>query len=47
MPITNSPLALANGSGLVFLAKTHEGDANISRLFTLANFADQSERKSR
>ena len=44
-PITGGELTLADGSRLVLLARTREGYANISRLFTLANTADRREPK--
>ncbi len=40
-PITGGELTLLDGSRLVLLAKTREGYANISRLFTLANAVDR------
>ena len=42
-PITGGELTLTDGSRLVLLAKTREGYANLSRLFTLANAADRRE----
>ena len=42
-PITGGELTLEDGSRLVLLARTREGYANISRLFTLANAADRRE----
>ena len=42
-PITGGELTLKDGSRLVLLAKTRQGYANISRLFTLANAADRRE----
>ena len=42
-PITGGELTLDDGSRLVLLARTREGYANISRLFTLANAADRRE----
>ena len=42
-PITGGELTLADGSRLVLLAKTREGYANVSRLFTLANATDRRE----
>ena len=42
-PVTGGELTLADGSCLVLLAKTREGYANLSRLFTLANAADRRE----
>jgi error-prone DNA polymerase len=42
-PITGGELTLADGSRLVLLAKTREGYANLSRLFTLANATDRRE----
>ena len=42
-PITGGELTLTDGSRLVLLAKTRQGYANISRLFTLANSADRRE----
>ena len=44
-PITGGELTLTDGSRLVLLARTREGYANISRLFTLANTADRKEPK--
>ena len=44
-PITGGELALTDGSRLVLLARTREGYANISRLFTLANATDRKEPK--
>ena len=40
-PVTGGELTLLDGSRLVLLAKTREGYANISRLFTLANSVDR------
>ena len=40
-PVTGGELTLMDGSRLVMLAKTREGYANISRLFTLANAEDR------
>ena len=40
-PITGGELTMTDGSRLVLLAKTREGYANISRLFTLANAIDR------
>ena len=42
-PITGGELTLTDGSRLVLLAKTREGYANLSRLFTLANAVDRRE----
>ena len=42
-PITGGELTLTGGSRIVLLAKTREGYANTSRLFTLANAADRRE----
>ncbi|MCY4366636.1 MAG: DNA polymerase III subunit alpha [Chloroflexi bacterium] len=42
-PITGGELTLADGARLVLLARTREGYASISRLFTLANSADRRE----
>ena len=42
-PITGGELTLKDGSRLVLLARTRQGYANISRLFTLANAADRRE----
>ena len=42
-PITGGELTLADGSRLVLLARTRQGYANISRLFTLSNAADRRE----
>ena len=44
-PITGGELTLDDGSRLVLLARTRQGYANISRLFTLANTADRREPK--
>ena len=44
-PITGGELTLDDGSRLVLLARTRQGYANISRLFTLANAADRREPK--
>ena len=44
-PITGGELTLTCGSRLVLLARTREGYANISRLFTLANTTDRREPK--
>ena len=40
-PITGGELPLPDGARLVLLAKTREGYANLTRLFTLANAADR------
>ena len=40
-PITGGELTLIDGSRITLLAKTREGYANISRLFTLANAVDR------
>ena len=40
-PIVGGELTLLDGSRLVLLARTREGYANISRLFTLANSEDR------
>ena len=40
-PITGGELTLLDGSRLVLLARTREGYANLSRLFTLANAVDR------
>ena len=40
-PVTGGELTMMDGSRLVMLAKTREGYANISRLFTLANSEDR------
>ena len=40
-PVTGGELTLLDGSRLVLLARTREGYANISRLFTLANSVDR------
>ena len=42
-PITGGELTLTDGSRIVLLARTRQGYANISRLFTLANAADRRE----
>ena len=42
-PITGGELTLTDGSRLVLLAKTREGYANLTRLFTLANAADRRD----
>ena len=42
-PITGGELTLLDGSRLTLLAKTRQGYANISRLFTLANAVDRRE----
>ena len=42
-PITGGELTLTDGSRLVLLAKTRQGYANISRLFTLANAVDRRQ----
>ena len=42
-PVTGGELTLTDDSRLVLLARTREGYANISRLFTLANAADRRE----
>ena len=42
-PITGGELTLTDDSRLVLLAKTRQGYANISRLFTLANAVDRRE----
>ena len=42
-PITGGEITLTDGSRLVLLAKSRQGYANISRLFTLANSADRRE----
>ena len=42
-PITGGELTLADDSRIVLLAKTRQGYANLSRLFTLANAADRRE----
>ena len=44
-PVTGGELTLTDGSRLVLLARTRDGYANISRLFTLANTADRREPK--
>ena len=44
-PITGGELTLTDGSRLTLLARTREGYANISRLFTLANASDRREPK--
>ena len=42
-PITGGELTLTDGARIVLLAKTREGYANLSRLFTLANGVDRRE----
>ena len=42
-PISGGELTLKDGSRLALLAKTRQGYANISRLFTLANAADRRD----
>ncbi len=42
-PITGGELTLTDGSRLTLLARTRQGYANISRLFTIANSADRRE----
>ena len=42
-PITGGELTLDDGSRVTLLAKTRQGYANISRLFTLANAVDRRE----
>ena len=42
-PITGGELTLTDGSRIVLLARTRQGYANISRLFTLSNAADRRE----
>ena len=42
-PITGGEITLLDGSRLVLLARTREGYANLSRLFTLANAVDRRE----
>ncbi len=42
-PITGGELTLLDGARIVLLAKTREGYANLSRLFTLANAVDRRE----
>ena len=42
-PITGGELTLTDGSRLTLLAKTRQGYANLSRLFTLANGVDRRE----
>ena len=42
-PITGGELTLTDGSRLTLLARTRQGYANISRLFTIANAADRRE----
>ena len=42
-PITGGEITLLDSSRLVLLAKSRQGYANISRLFTLANAADRRE----
>ncbi len=42
-PITGGEVTLTDGSRLVLLARSRQGYANISRLFTLANAADRRE----
>ncbi len=42
-PITGGELTLRDGSRLTLLARTRQGYANLSRLFTLANAVDRRE----
>lgn len=42
-PITGGTLTLVDGSSLTLLARTRQGYANLSRLFTIANAADRRE----
>ena len=42
-PITGGELTLVDGSRLVLLAKTRQGYANLSKLFTLANSMDRRD----
>ncbi len=42
-PVTGGELTLTDGSRLALLAKTREGYANLSQLFTLANAVDRRE----
>ncbi len=42
-PITGGELFLTNGTRLVLLAKSRQGYANLSRIFTLANAVDRRE----
>ena len=42
-PITGGELTLKDGSRLTLLAKTRQGYANLSKLFTLANGVDRRE----
>ena len=42
-PITGGELSLTNGTRLVLLAKSRQGYANLSRIFTLANAVDRRE----
>ena len=42
-PITGGELTLADGSRVTLLARSREGYANLSRLFTLANQVDRRE----
>ncbi len=44
-PITGGEITLFDDSRIVLLARTRQGYANISRLFTLANAADRREPK--
>ena len=44
-PITGGEITLLDGSRIVLLARTRQGYANISRLFTLANAVDRREPK--
>ena len=44
-PVTGGELTLTDGSRLTLLARTREGYANISRLFTLANASERREPK--
>ena len=42
-PITGGEITLLDGSRIVLLARSRQGYANVSRLFTLANAADRRE----
>ena len=42
-PISGGEITLTGSSRIVLLAKTREGHANVSRLFTLANATDRRE----
>ncbi len=42
-PITGSQITLTDGSRITLLARSKNGYANLSRLFTLANFVDRKD----